>query len=58
MGAAINYFIELLEINPDWVMILLLVLVVSCICPWKEIGKIEETEDEDGKKVFRIFRFK
>lgn len=58
MIVAINYFIEQLEINPDWVMILLLVLVVSCICPWKEIGKIEETEDKDGKKVFKIFRFR
>lgn len=53
-----NYFIELLGINPIWIIILLLALIVSCIYPWKLTGKIEETEDEDGKKVFRIFRFK
>lgn len=53
-----NYFIELLGINPIWIIILLLALIISCIYPWKLTGKIEETEDEDGKKVFRIFRFK
>lgn len=53
-----NYFIELLGINPIWIIILLLALIISCICPWKEIGKIEETEDKDGKKVFKIFRFR
>lgn len=52
-----NYFIELLEISPVWVIILLLALIVSCIYPWKLTGKIE-TEEKDGKKIFRIFRFK
>lgn len=53
-----KYFIELLEINPVWVIILLLALIVSCMYPWKLTGKIEETEDKDGKKISKIFRFK
>lgn len=56
MGAAINYFIELLEIDPVWIKIILLALIINCFCPWKLTGKIEETKDTNGKKVFKIFR--
>lgn len=54
---AIKYFIELLEINPIWIKILLLVLIINCMYPWKLEGKVE-TEEKDGKKVHKIFRYK
>lgn len=57
MTVAINYFIELLEIDPVWIKILLFVLVVNCLYPWKLSGKIE-TEEKDGKKVSKIYHFK
>jgi len=54
---AIKNFIELLEINPTWIIILLIALIISCICPWKLTGKIE-TEEKDGKIIHKIFHFK
>ena len=57
MLKSINYFIDLLEINPVWIKILLLALIVNCIYPWKLTGKVE-TEEKDGKKVSKIFHFK
>lgn len=57
MIKSINYFIDLLEINPVWIKILLLALIVNCIYPWKLTGKVE-TEEKDGKKVSKIFHFK
>lgn len=53
----INYFIELLEIDPVWIKILLLVFIINCLYPWKLTGKIE-TEEKDGKKVFKFYHFK
>lgn len=57
MIVAINYFIELLEINPAWIKILLFVLVVNCLYPWRISGKIE-TEEKDGKSISKIYHFK
>lgn len=55
---ALKNIIALLEINPIWIGILLLVLIISCVCPWDMKEKVEETEEKDGKKVYRIFHFK
>ena len=55
---ALKNIIALLEINPIWIVILLLVLIISCVCPWDMKEKVEETEEKDGKKVYRIFHFK
>ena len=57
MLEAINYFIDLLEIDPIWIKIIIIALIINCFCPWKIVGKIE-TEEKDGKRIFKIFRFK
>ena len=57
MLESINYFIDLLEIDPVWIKILLLVLIINCIYPWKLTGKVE-TEEKDGKTISKIFRFR
>ena len=57
MSESINYFIDLLKIDPVWIKILLLALIVNCIYPWKLTGKVE-TEEKDGKTVLKIFHFR
>ena len=57
MLESMKYFVDLLEIDPVWIKILLLALIVNCIYPWKLTGKVE-TEEKDGKIISKIFRFK
>jgi hypothetical protein len=57
MTVAMNYFIELLEIDPVWIKILLFALIVNCLYPWKLSGKIE-TKEKDGKIISKIYHFK
>lgn len=57
MLESMKYFVDLLEIDPVWIKILLLALIVNCIYPWKLTGKVE-TEEKDGKTISKIFRFR
>ena len=57
MIESIKYFIDLLEIDPVWIKILLLVLVINCFYPWRLTGKVE-TEEKDGKTISKIFHFR
>ena len=54
---SIKYFIDLLEIDPVWIKILLFALIVNCFYPWKLTGKIE-TEEKNGKSIFKIFHIR
>lgn len=55
----IRSFIALLEtiMDPKWAIILLLVLIISCICPCELTNKVE-AEEKDGKTIFKIFRYR
>lgn len=57
MLESMKYFIDLLEIDPVWIKILLVVLLIKCIYPWKLTGKVE-TEEKDGKTISKIFHFR
>lgn len=58
LAETIKYFIVLLEtVDLKWIIILLFVLIISCICPCELTGKVE-AEEKDGKTIYRIFRFK
>lgn len=54
MLESMNYFIDLLEIDPVWIKILMIALILNCIYPWRLTGKVE-TEEKDGKIISKIF---
>lgn len=54
---SINYFIDLLEIDPMWIKVLLLALIIKCAYPRELIGEVE-TEEKNGKMISKIFHFR
>lgn len=57
-----RYFMELLELigielDPSWIIILLVALVLRCKHPWNVTEEIV-TEEKDGKKVSKVYRFR
>lgn len=57
MLESIREFCYLLEVNPLWIAILVAVLGLKALVPWRLEYKVEETEEkETGKKTYKIFR--
>lgn len=57
MLESIREFCYLLEIDPLWIVILIMALVMKAFVPWRLEYKVEETEEkETGKKTYKIFQ--
>lgn len=52
-----KYFIDLLEIDPIWIIIILVAIILLCLHPWHVTEKIV-TEEEDGKKISKVYRLR
>lgn len=55
---AFLYFCNLLDVDPVWPIIILVILVIGCFCPWDLQEKTKVTKDKDGNVEFRTFRLK
>ncbi len=49
-----------LEVDPFWMgvilVVLLLLVIVKCIYPWKPVTKSKKTKDKDGNEVVIYYR--
>lgn len=51
-------FLELLDVNPIWPIIILVAEVISCHIPHVPIGKVKKSKDKDGNEILTIFKYK
>lgn len=55
---SIKYFLYLLDVDPFWVILLLVLVTVNRMYPYRLKGKSITTEDKDGNKVTKYFEYK
>lgn len=55
---SIKNFLYLLDVDPFWIIIILILLIIRGFYPYKLRGKSIETEDKDGNKVIKYFEYK
>ncbi len=55
---SIKYFLYLLDADPFWVIIILILLIIRGFYPYNLKGKSINTEDKDGNKVTKYFEYK
>lgn len=55
MFKGINYFMYLLDVDPFWYYLLIVILllsgIVKCLYPWQRKWKSIKTKDENGNEV-------
>ena len=55
---SIKNFLYLLDVDPFWIIIILILLIIRRFYPYNLRGKSIETEDKDGNKVTKYFEYK
>lgn len=55
---AIKYFLCLLGVDPFWVVIILILVVLSGLYPYRLKGKLETKKNEDGTEETRYYEYK
>lgn len=55
---SIKYFLYLLDVDPFWVVLLLVLLIISEMYPYRLKGKSITTVEKDGNTVTRYFEYK
>lgn len=56
--ASIKEFLYLLEVEPFWPILILLVLILSALYPYKIRGKSITKKDEDGNEETTYFEYR
>lgn len=55
---SIKYFLYLLDVEPRWLIIILVLLVIRGFYPYNLRGKSVETKDKKGNKETKYFEYK
>ena len=55
---SIKYFLYLLDVDPFWIILLLVLVTVNGMYPYRLKGKSITTEEKDGNKVTKYFEYK
>lgn len=53
----IKDFFDLLGVNPLWGVLIIALILLKAIAPWNITYKVEETEDENGKKTYKFYHY-
>lgn len=53
----IKAFFDLLGVNPLWGVLIIALISLKAITPWNITHKVEETEDENGKKTYKFYHY-
>ncbi len=55
---SIKYFLYLLDVDPFWIVIILILLIIRGFYPYNLKGKSVDAEDKAGNKVTKYFEYK
>lgn len=55
---SIKYFLYLLEIDPFWTILILILICLSGLYPYKLKGKFTTKIDKDGNEETKYFEYK
>lgn len=55
---SIKYFLYLLEIDPIWPILILILLILSGLYPYRLKGKSVTKKDKDGNEETKYYEYK
>lgn len=56
MFNGIKEFFELLDVNPIWPIVILIVQIINCQIPYTPIGKVKKSKDKKGAVTYTVFK--
>ena len=56
MFEGIREFFAMLDVHPFWPIMIVILLFVQGLIPYRPVARIKETKDENGNKVYVIYK--
>ena len=58
MFQSIVSFFELIDVNPIWGILIVVLALLRGMLPYEKVAKIEEVKNKNGDKSYHIYKIK